>query len=154
MIKPSPKGFTLVELTIILAVFATIATLVVTGYLQAQKSGKTAENIKRATEIATAAENYLILTMPNRHYPTKTSLYNDLVDEDKSFLDLFTSELRDLISFTDVPDINNKERLKFLNCFNHAGAIAGVMITYWDHNTSETKNVGTGRYEGSDIQCL
>lgn len=154
MIKSPAKGFTLVELTIIMMVFATIATLAITGYLQAQKSGKTAENLKRATEIATAAENYLVLTLPNRRYPTKDPVTKLLVSDDQSFLNLFANEVKNVISLTDDPDHNHKDRLKFFNCLNSAGGIAGIKIAYWDYSESKIKYTGTGRYLDSDLNCF
>jgi len=67
--RPSERGFTLVELMVVVAIIALIATIIIPNYVHSRQQAAAATSEANLKEIATSLELYYA---DNYHYPNKT----------------------------------------------------------------------------------
>lgn len=142
------KGFTLVEMLLVLALIGVLISIVAYNYHGSQQRARTAENVKRAHDIINVAEQSLSLSIRrDQGYPNKNDTSGGS-DWNRVFLPSLPNASRRNISTSQEPDGNNPERLKYIMCSDEDGEISGLKIAYWDYTDSKVKYLDTGITEG------
>ncbi|HEX6258209.1 MAG TPA: prepilin-type N-terminal cleavage/methylation domain-containing protein [Candidatus Saccharimonadales bacterium] len=130
------RGFTIVELLIVIVVIAILATLVITAYNGVQQRARDSKRVSDARAIQTAVEAY---QSDNGSYPTLAQL---TATTNTVKLD---STLSAAIQATPAPDATtNRDKYQYQRCVT-GGAGVGAKIMYWQESGTagvQTKNLG------------
>jgi len=141
------RGFTIVELLIVIVVIAILATLVITAYNGVQQRARDAKRVSDVRAIQTAAEAF---QSEKGNYPTLVELKaaTNTVKLDST-----------LTANIDVAPVTSadKDKYQYYRCGTSATAITGVNLVYYEEagSTTRTKSLGTvsGTVGGSSVTC-
>ncbi len=137
MSKNIKKGFTIVELLIVIVVIGILATITVVAYQGVQNRAKTTKAVTSARDILKKADVY---NADNDSYPADEAALKAATG-----VGALDSNLKTLIDKT--PDADNKDGLEYTVCDNASGDHTGGKVTYWDYTDGQTKTVQTGTCE-------
>lgn len=138
--KTTLKGFTIVELLIVIVVMGILATIVIVTYQGVQDKANTTKNQSNATEVMKKAEAYNAL---NTGYPASTTVFS--ADDADATVKL-NPEVADLLVSTDVPadpSAAEKKQLYFSSCGSDTDP-TGVRIRYWSYDKKRFEQVVAG----------
>ncbi|HYG83448.1 MAG TPA: type II secretion system protein [Verrucomicrobiae bacterium] len=130
------RGFTIVELLIVIVVIAILATLVITAYNGVQQRARDSKRDSDVRAIQTAAEAY---QSEKSLYPTLTQLEaaDNTVKLDSSLTDKITGT---------PPTDATKDNYGYIQCTHTTKGVTGAQITYWKETGTTTglhkKNLG------------
>ncbi len=148
MTKTIKKGFTIIELLIVIVVIGILAGIVTVTYNGIQDRAKTTAASTAAKEVADKAK---VFYAEQSIYPTRAQLKAaQNADGDAVPTAALTSETNTKL-VSDAVAADHKERLNYGLC-NASGAVAdanagdatGAVITYWDYAGNATKTVTIG----------
>jgi prepilin-type N-terminal cleavage/methylation domain-containing protein len=117
----SAAGFTLIELTVCIAVIAILAVIVSANYNSIQRKSRTATAISQAQEVENKAEVYASsvgLTV----YPTLTELTNATGNASVS------ADIRAMLSVSAPTATTQTTVLQYVKC----SSVTGAKVGYWD----------------------
>lgn len=136
MSKKTLKGFTIVELLIVIVVMGILATIVIVTYQGVQDKANTQKNQQYAREVREKATAYNSL---KTEYPASKTVFSDTnVDVTVKL----TSETQAALDKGDPSD-TNREGLKYENCGTPA---TGAKVSYWSYEKKQVvaETVGEG----------
>lgn len=114
------KGFTIVELLIVIVVISILAALVVSTFSGIQGRARDVKRDTDAASVIKAAEAY---NAQNGKYPTMTEITGA-----SNTIAPLDSTVSGKLQATPAPDgTTNKDKYQYLNC----GTGAGVQVKYW-----------------------
>ncbi len=140
------KGFTIIEMMIVIGIIGVLVSVVAFQFHGAQLRTRTAENSKRAHDIINSAEQQLALATYDRSYPDKRN-----VQQWQYFQNTLPSGSLDNL-VTDMallPSAEHPQRLLYLNCRDSNDQILGLIVQYWDYVEAKVKSITTGEVEAS-----
>ncbi len=129
----SSKGFTIVELLIVIIVIAILATLVITAYNGVQAKARDVKRQTDAKSVQKAAEAYYA---DNGSYPTTQANFTASGN---------TVKLDSTIDITQAPSSSQKDAIGVYAC----GTNQGDKITYWSEQSAAAQTI----YAGSSSSC-
>ncbi|MGI6611963.1 MAG: type IV pilin protein [Candidatus Nanosyncoccaceae bacterium] len=139
--KLTKKGFTIVELLIVIVVMGILATIVIVTYQGVQDKANTTKNQSNAKEVIAKAEAYNSL---ETGYPLTVS---ELTGYDDSSVKL-SAEVVEVLqngAISDDPTGDSRKNIHYSLC--PAGATAdptGIRVQYWDYDKKELKDITSG----------
>lgn len=153
MTKTLKKGFTIVELLIVIVVIGILAAIVVVTYQGVQNKANTTAAEQNAREVANkaAAFNATATSYPKDETELKDAkpASGEVIPEAK--LSEKVSALIGDVSATD------RTKVKYTAC-SKTGAVdvkIGAVVQYWDYTNNEisAKAIRTGETKGTDNSC-
>ncbi len=130
----SSKGFTIVELLIVIIVIAILATLVITAYNGVQAKARDVKRQSDANEVQKAAESY---NADNGSYPTVTANFRASGN---------TIKLDSSITIgATAPSSSSPDIIQVKQC----GSGAGDQIIYYSEQSSSTTTLTAGDTSGT-----
>ncbi len=148
------SAFTIIELAITLTIIAIIITAISYNYFNVQQKTKTERNYYYANEVIQAIERFKGLNTTGSRYPLKNSAKNGVIDQDSDFMDMLSAHNRDNLSFSDLPDANNPDRIYIETCIRSDGSDnipVGATIHYWDFVKKEIKVLKVGKTDQTGL---
>ncbi len=127
------KGFTIVELLIVIIVIAILATLVITAYNGVQAKARDVKRQVDATSVKNAAQAYYA---DNGTYPTTQAAFTASGN---------TVKLDSSIDITHTADSTHTNAIGVFAC----GTNQGNKIVYWSEQSSAAQTI----YAGSSASC-
>ncbi len=134
MSKNIKKGFTIVELLIVIVVIGILATITVVAYQGVQNRAKTTKAATSARDILKKADVY---NADNDSYPADEGELKAATGA--GALD---SNLTTLLDKS--PSATEKDGLDYVVCDNASGDHTGGKVTYWDYTAGSTETIQTG----------
>lgn len=165
-IKSNERGFTIVELLIVIVVIAILAAISIVAYNGIQNRAKTSAGQQLASQIAKKAEAYNTL---NGQYPTYCQLTTNIIEATggsctytapgtsagtEARLDNTAAVVRTGAggaSYTTTVS-NGNATVGYSNC-SGGSPVTGGVILYYDYTASTPTQVGQGVGTGS-ISCI
>lgn len=156
MSKKTTKGFTIVELLIVIVVMGILSTIVIVTYQGVQDKANTTKNQSNAKEVISKAEAYNSL---NTGYPENIAVFSaDDADSAVKLNKEVTDNLADSTATGDTASTYTKDTKAKLYYRLCGGTDAtGIRVEYWDHDKKESAKIDSGTgcsetYTGSNIQ--
>lgn len=150
MSKTTKKGFTIVELLIVIVVMGILATIVIVTYQGVQDKANTTKNQSNAKEVISKAEAYNSL---ETGYPLTTEVPDVFTDENADATVKLSGEVADLLESGAAPDKAGwttpddlRKNLYYSTC-GDASDPSGVKVTYWDYAKKEATELTSGDCE-------
>ncbi len=145
--KINQKGFTIVELLIVIVVIAILAAISIVAYNGIQNRGKQSSAQSLASQIGKKAEAYNVV---ESSYPTRAQLVGNTGagtagNPAEAKLD-DTSKVG-----TGAP--TDEKTVQYQVCSITGSANSGYRVIYWDATTSATKTVSGGTTSGTGYAC-
>ena len=125
--KKIKKGFTIVELLIVIVVIGILSTIVIVTYQGVQDKANAVANLTSAKEVLGKAEAFNSL---NTNYPTSNSVFS-ATDADSS-VKLSTKTASNL--GTTAPSATAKSAILYAPCPAASSAPTGAKVSYWDND--------------------
>ncbi len=141
MSKKFKKGFTIVELLIVIVVMGILAAIVIVTYQGVQDKANTTKNQSNAKEVVGKAEAYSSLN---------TSLYPDGVDiffadDADSSVAIKNAELEALLLDGPATAFTNETRKNiYYSVCTDEGNDTGIRVEYWDYDKKESTKIDSG----------
>jgi prepilin-type N-terminal cleavage/methylation domain-containing protein len=149
------KGFTIVELLIVIVIIGILAAITIVAYNGIQNRGKTASAASAATNLANKAEAYNI-DGPTPGYPMQSSDMTGATS-DKSYAVASTSITVSATAITAAPA--TPATVNFWRCGTAAAAAAtslatvtvvtGTQVKYWDYTAGSLATDTAGATSGN-----
>ena len=147
-VNQSNRGFTIVELLIVIVVIAILAAISIVAYTGIQNNARASERQQDANNIVKVAETYFAQTSA---YPT-TIAHFAAADNAKlpANIDIATTEaspsttlgtVAPTITSTNGPTVSGSTKTYIVRS---CGATSGIMVYYFDPRDSSTKTVRAG----------
>ena len=133
MTKNTKKGFTIVELLIVIVVIGILATIVVVTYQGVQNKARTTQAQAAAKGILDKAEVY---NSEKASYPTMEELKADDAAGFPATAKLDDNQKKSLVG---APTLEQKANINYGKCGD-----TGAFASYLDYETKTIKNITTG----------
>ena len=141
--KTTLKGFTIVELLIVIVVMGILATIVIVTYQGVQDKANTTKNQSNATEVMKKAEAYNAL---NTGYPADVSVFSaDDADATVKLNDEVANLLKNSSELTGTTlEGDARKNVYYSTC--GTGDPTGIKVQYWSYEKKQLEQVvaGTG----------
>ena len=145
--EPSPTGFSLIEILIVIILLGILASLVSGNFLSSLKKGRDARRKTDLQEIQKALEMYY---ENNKAYPTPTGTYGlpfggRLQDSNRVYMQRLPSDPSSNCSYSYVVDTNNYNYYYLLSTIEnpHDNSYGVSQNGYLDPNSGSTLQCGT-----------
>ncbi len=150
-LKTNQKGFTIVELLIVIVVIAILAAISIVAYTGIQDRARTSTGQQLAAQVQTKAQAFYTVASA---YPGNYAAF-DAVKEAK-LEGMTTGQLKTTENLADKADADSGKKVSYFPCGTattatventaNVSTYTGARISYWDftENKLVTKNVGTG----------
>ena len=146
--KTTAKGFTIVELLIVIVVMGILATIVIVTYQGVQDKANTTKNQSNAKEVLAKAEAYNSI---NTGYPTDIAVFSPSNAESDATVKLSDETVFDLLkdgAMSDTLTGDARKDIYYETCGEADLDPTGVRVHYWSYENKnqrvQTLTTGTG----------
>lgn len=142
--KTTAKGFTIVELLIVIVVMGILATIVIVTYQGVQDKANTTKNQSNAKEVIAKAEAYNSL---ETGYPTDVAVFSaDDADSTVKLSGEVTGVLNLSTATNGAASTYTKETRKniYYRVCTTDGSDTGIRVEYWDYDKKQSANIDSG----------
>ncbi|MDO4870662.1 MAG: type II secretion system protein [Candidatus Saccharibacteria bacterium] len=156
MTKTVKKGFTIVELLIVIVVIGILAAIVLVTYQGVQNKANTTSAEQNARELVTKATAFNAVATV---YPTEAELKAAKTDANEDVKEAKLSEkVAALLDNTNLPagdNATNKKRVSYKVCKETGNnSRVGAVGIYWNYSDGKLAYVTGGETKGTDCDAL
>lgn len=154
-IKTKNRGFTIVELLIVIVIIAILAAITIVAYVGIQNRAKTSAAQALANNISKKAEAYNTI---NSHYPATMSDFQAGTAEAQ--LDSSSSASLQIIALSASQTKNNPsgaadtpDKSIAMQVCTQNGAAVGMILNWWSSTANAAQTMNLGTVTGSGVSC-
>ena len=142
------RGFTIVELLIVIVVIGILAAIVIVAYNGVQNQARTTEALANAKEVVNKSEIYNADT-GNGQYPATAAIIKAATGNSA-----LSSKVNALIQATgSAPTSSNPTHIGYAPCPASGTPVTGAKISYWNYSTSAAVYLNAGSATGTTSAC-